>query len=245
MNVPIVRWLPTAAADGPTNMAADELLLELAETGNGSLRFYTWEPPTLSLGYFQTADLRLSDARLRDVPFVRRQTGGGAILHHHELTYAIALPAGPPWHSKESWLCRFHHAVFAALEGLGVHSQLLGCSEEQGNDDLLCFHHHTAGDIVVRSDKVVGSAQRRRRGALLQHGSILLRQSPHTPSLPGIIDRSAINLPPEQLEERIVGELSRQTGWEFRPGEWSPAERGHIARIAREKYAADLWNRKR
>ncbi len=92
-----VRLLPFATADGPHNMAADESLLEAAIAGAASLRFYGWSVPTLSLGYFQPQSVRLADSRLTGLPWVRRPTGGAALVHHHELTYAVALPAGRPW----------------------------------------------------------------------------------------------------------------------------------------------------
>src|SRR5437763_13399975 len=88
-----------STADGPAHMAADEALLDhAAATGRPALRFYAWDPPTLSLGYFQSA----AD-RQPGLPYVRRPTGGGAIFHHCELTYALALPGelaaspGRPW----------------------------------------------------------------------------------------------------------------------------------------------------
>src|SRR5262245_4175177 len=110
-----LRLLSFVSADGPTNMAADEAMLETAaESGLASLRFYTWAAPTLSLGYFQSASVvrSLSSGLLasradhtQDLPWVRRSTGGAAIVHHRELTYSLALPAGKPWHSAESWIC--------------------------------------------------------------------------------------------------------------------------------------------
>src|SRR5262249_54297242 len=104
-----VRVLPLETADGPTNMAADEVLLEAAVAGSASLRFYTWSEPTLSLGYFQHEALRHTDASLAGLPWVRRPSGGATLVHHHELTYALALPAGFDWQPKsQSWLCRFH-----------------------------------------------------------------------------------------------------------------------------------------
>src|SRR5437764_13503633 len=104
---PTIRALPFAAADGPTNMAADEAMLESAsERGVASLRFYTWTEPTLSLGYFQSSEARTLP-NLAPLAWVRRSTGGAGIVHHHELTYSFALPATPPWKSDDSWVCRF------------------------------------------------------------------------------------------------------------------------------------------
>ena len=115
MNSPTVRYFPLQAGDGPTNMALDEAMLLATEQGLASFRFYTWSEATLSLGYFQPAELRLSDPRLASLPWVRRSSGGAAILHHHELTYCLALPSGSEWRSQESWVCRFHHLVVKAL----------------------------------------------------------------------------------------------------------------------------------
>jgi lipoyl(octanoyl) transferase len=245
MVLPIVRLLPPATADGPHNMAADEVMLQSAEGGTASLRFYTWKEPTVSLGYFEPEALHNADAKLAGLPVVRRPSGGATILHHHELTYALALPAGSPWQSRESWICRFHHAIAGALEKLGVHARLAGCGEEQKLGELLCFQHQTAGDLLMGPHKVVGSAQRRRRGALMQHGSILLRKSPHTPNVPGINDLTGIGIPIDQLREAIVAKLQEATGWHFQPGDWTGAEREQINNLAQERYASDSWNRKR
>src|SRR5437763_17219653 len=130
MAVPTCRLLPFEAADGPHQMAADEVLLAAAVWDVASLRFYAWEPPTLSLGYFQRAGDRLADARLAALPFVRRASGGGALVHHHEVTYALALPPGPPWRSGEPWSCRMHHLIQSALADVGAAAATRGCGEE-------------------------------------------------------------------------------------------------------------------
>lgn len=232
-------------ADGPTNMAADEVLLRSAEAGIASLRFYFWSSSTLSLGYFQAERDRLADPLLADRPFVRRPSGGGAILHDRELTYCLALPAGAPWQTAESWLCRFHHAVAGALAGLGVAAQAVACGAEKKLGPFLCFQHQTPGDLLIGAGKVVGSAQRRHRGALMQHGSILLRQSAHAPALAGIAELGQTLVTADVVEKAIRAELRLRTGWAFEAGDWSAAEREQISRLRDEKYASDLWNRKR
>ena len=88
------RLFLDGAAAGGWNMAADELLLEQAsDTGQASLRIYSWSEPTLSLGYFQSHADRQTHAPSRDCRLVRRRSGGGAILHEHEITYALAIPS--------------------------------------------------------------------------------------------------------------------------------------------------------
>jgi lipoyl(octanoyl) transferase len=228
------------------NMALDEALLQSAlERGTASLRFYFWSEPTLSLGYFQSHTERLTDPLLKGVAYVRRPTGGAAILHHLEITYALALPAGPPWHNSESWICRMHHAIAAALRRFEVTASPVVCGEEQKLGPHLCFLHQTPADLRIKGHKVVGSAQRRPRGATMQHGSILLRRSPYAPKLPGICDLAARDLDSNELASAIVAELSAATGWAFEPNDWTDAERRAADEIERTKYATREWNEKR
>lgn len=242
-----IRLLPSAAADGPTNMAADEALLETASaSGVASLRFYTWSEPTLSLGYFQPAAVRNDVPGLDRLPWVRRSTGGAAIVHHHELTYALALPAGAEWASADSWILRVHLLMCAALAEVGVASHVVACGEEKKVGDVLCFLHQTPGDLLVNGSKVAGSAQRKWKGALLQHGSILLRRSAFAGVLPGIHDAAGRDLfTPESLAGVLTGRFATASGWRLEVGDWTDAERARTRAIGAEKYANADWNGKR
>jgi lipoate-protein ligase A len=241
-----IRLLPFAPADGATNMAADEAMLESAVRGAASLRFYTWSEPTLSLGYFQPAEDRAADANLSRLAWVRRSTGGAAIVHHRELTYALALPPGKEWASAEHWICRFHHILQAVLEGRGVKSHAVVCGEEQKLGAVVCFLHQTPGDLLIDGSKVAGSAQRKMRGAMLQHGSILLRRSEFVPHLAGICDKpGAPDFAPEELAGLLTDAFAKDTGWAVLPGEWTAEERERTAAIRAEKYANPAWNEKR
>ncbi|HXG08971.1 MAG TPA: biotin/lipoate A/B protein ligase family protein [Gemmataceae bacterium] len=244
--MPTCRLLSYAVADGPHNMAADEVLLESAAAGTASLRLYGWSEATLSLGYFQPERLRHTDARLAELPFVRRPSGGDALVHHHELTYALALPAGAPWHGKEPWARRMHLIIAEALAELGVPARLhLPSPQSPRFSGLLCFHHWTAGDLIVGVGKVVGSAQRRRSGALMQHGAILLAGSPYTPSLPGIRELTGRTLTVEETEAAVLRQFARETGWDLVASNWGPDEQRRIEELAVGKYGQDAWNRKR
>lgn len=244
---PRLRSLPFATADGPSNMAADEALLETAaDHGLASLRFYTWTAPTLTLGYFQPATAREAVPRLAELPWVRRSTGGAAIVHHHELTYALALPCGRRWASPESWICRFHHLLRDVLAEFGVQSHAVVCGEEQKLGDVLCFLHQTPGDLLVGGSKVAGSAQRKWKGALLQHGSILLRRSEFAPTLPGINDHAGREVfGPDSLAHLLVERFPSDTGWVVESGDWAAEERARGQVIRAEKYAHLEWNGKR
>jgi lipoyl(octanoyl) transferase len=239
------RLFSYAVADGPRNMATDEVLLESAAAGVASLRFYGWSQATLSLGYFQPQALRLEDPLLAPLPFVRRPSGGATLIHHHEVTYCLALPEGRPWQSRDSWLCRMHGIIAAALRELGVTAKPQAAESAPPFTGVLCFQHFTAGDLMIGSGKVVGSAQRRQRGALMQHGSILLAQSGFTPSLPGIRELGQRDVTVQEVSQAVEDEFERATGWPLIPGEWTVPESNRIAELETTKYSQDRWNRKR
>lgn len=167
-----------AFESGAENMARDLALLERAIAGEGPLlRIYGWAGPTLSLGYFQKEAevIEAGAAERLGVDVVRRFTGGGAILHHHEVTYAIALPASHPWSKldvNDSYLA-ITRPLLDLLRAQGVEAKFRG-----GDDPAVktpnCFAGSACPDIVVQGRKLFGSAQRRKSGAVLQHGSLLL-----------------------------------------------------------------------
>ncbi len=238
------RLLPYAVATGPWNMAGDDALLKSATAGAASLRFYGWQEPTLSLGYFQPFCPARVYPGLGGLAWVRRPTGGAALVHHHELTYALALPPGREWQPPgASWLVRMHAIVQAALRRLGVEARL--CEREEKRGGVLCFLHHTPGDLLVAGHKVAGSAQRKRRGALLQHGGILLRQSPHTPELPGIAELIGRDIAAEELRVAVVGALRESTGWRVEPGAWTEGEAAFRSVQVATRYTQAAWNEKR
>jgi lipoate-protein ligase A len=227
-------------------MAADEIMLETAAAGSASLRLYGWSQPTLSLGYFQPEAECRAYGRLGELVWVRRPSGGSALVHHHEVTYALALPAGTPWQTRgESWLRRMHGILTDALAALGAKVRTCGEDEEKKLGEVLCFLHHTRGDLLIGESKVVGSAQRKQRGALLQHGGILLAASPLTPNLPGIRELTDLAISPEALSAAVSEHFTRRTGWELRSVDWNAAERERIEELTAGKYTQPSWNSKR
>ncbi|HTU91555.1 MAG TPA: lipoate--protein ligase family protein [Gemmataceae bacterium] len=227
-------------------MAADETLLEAAAAGMASLRLYGWSQPTLSLGYFQSSAAVRAFSNLGELTWLRRPSGGAALVHHLEATYALALPAGASWQRRgESWLCRMHHLLADALASFGVTARMCCAQDAMKLGDVLCFLHHTPGDLLIGDAKVVGSAQRKQSGALMQHGSILLAASPWTPQLPGIRELAGVSLSAETLSAAVAEQLTKQTGWQFDASDWSPTERERIEDLATGKYAQSAWNDKR
>lgn len=162
-------------------MALDEAILESVAAGQAppTLRMFAWEPPCLSLGYAQPAT-QVDPHRLRSMRWdlVRRPTGGRAILHVDELTYSVAAPAAEPAVSGgvlPSYR-RLSEGLVAGLRLLGLevetHPEAAATDLERANP--VCFEVPSPYEITVRGKKLVGSAQLRRRGGVLQHGSLPL-----------------------------------------------------------------------
>jgi lipoate-protein ligase A len=238
------RLLPYACADGPHNMATDEALLQTATTGIASLRFYGWSEPTVSLGYFQPESVRREDLQIAPLPFVRRPSGGATLVHHHELTYCLALPPGP-WQRGEPWLTRMHRIIAAALLDFGVRTQIHEGQTQHHESSFLCFRQFTPGDLLIDSAKVVGSAQRKRRGALLQHGAILLARSPHTPTLPGIRELTEVALTASLTMDAVIHSFGNLLKAHLAEDSLTALERRVSAETCVARYCLGSWNRRR
>lgn len=178
------RLVRDGARDPLFNMALDQVLASRVARGEAppTLRFYTWDRPAISLGFHQDPSrvLNMEEVRRLGLSVVRRPTGGRAVLHGHDLTYAVALPTSLPWVST---LMETYRALSEALrEGFlraGVPVTLArGHVGELRPGPLPCFASTARYELVWRGRKVVGSAQRRFKGAVLQQGSIPLRRAP-------------------------------------------------------------------
>lgn len=172
------RLLDTPPAPGAWNMALDEALSGSVRAGGAPvLRLYRWNPPCLSLGRNQPArgcyDLEALAAR--GIEVVRRPTGGRAVLHDRELTYCAAVADGLLGRPREAYAA-INRALVAGLRRLGVAAVLQPAGAAPAPVPSLspCFHDPTEGEVVAAGRKLVGSAQRRTGGVILQHGSLLL-----------------------------------------------------------------------
>ncbi|HEU4570234.1 MAG TPA: hypothetical protein VFS07_06665 [Gemmatimonadales bacterium] len=174
-----MQWhlLTDPPADGAANMARDVALLELAaERGMGFVRTYTWAPFTLSFGANEPALRRYDRDAIaaRGMAAVRRPTGGRAVWHAEELTYAVAAP-DPTFGPLPETYRRIHATLAQGLATLGAAlAPSAPPAAATALDAGACFASPAGGELVAAAGKVVGSAQLRERGAFLQHGSILL-----------------------------------------------------------------------
>ena len=186
----------TPPLSGSANMAIDAAMLANASPDSPViLRVYQWKEPTLSLGHFQSEHDRATVPGISNLPWVRRGTGGGAILHDHEITYSILVPSrgGALKGHSETLYRGVHAAVATAIQGLGwdaVFSETCTCSTQtiSKEEPFLCFLRRSPVDLLVGGSKIMGSAQRRTGKGLLQHGSLQLRCSPVVPDLLGLLD---------------------------------------------------------
>ncbi|HET7470070.1 MAG TPA: hypothetical protein VFJ81_10365 [Gemmatimonadales bacterium] len=167
-------WPSALPRPGWLNMAIDAALLERAQAGERWVRLYAWEP-TLSFGRHEPVDRRYDSSIIADLGLavVRRPTGGRAVWHADELTYALAAPVNEVGSLPEAYR-RVHEWLRDALRTLGAPAELAPRTRTVGVDAGACFASSAGGEVVVGGRKVVGSAQLRQGTAMLQHGSILL-----------------------------------------------------------------------
>jgi lipoate-protein ligase A len=199
-------------------MAADTYLLDHAQ--EPTLRLYSWEGPWLSLGYAQRDNwLDADHIRGLGVGIVRRPSGGRAVLHQHEITYAIVLPQAPHASLEENY------GALTALWEQAIPNLSRAAGAVRSHTNPSCYQLTQRGELCLQGRKLIGSAQVRKGKRLLQHGSIPLRVDHELfeAIFPGAAAPAALgDLTPEQLAHSFPRPLE--------PQPWSPVERAHIGR---------------
>ena len=250
------RLLVSPADSGARNLATDQAVADHVRDGASppTLRFYTWRPAALSLGYGQPlAVVDTTLARQDGIDLVRRPTGGQAILHNDELTYAVMLPrthalaAGGVLRSYERLSAGFERG-FAAL-GLEARQGDWQPAASDG-EGLLCFASPSTHELSAQGVKLMGSAQTRLGGALLQHGSIpfahdprifdLLRL-PRPDTLHGLRDLLSPAPPVGALIEMLATGFAEALGVALTPGELNDSERERRDELVHTRYGASAW----
>ncbi len=275
MNYPQATWrvILSPPARGAWNMAVDEAILEgvIAGTSQPTLRLYAWEPPCLSLGYAQPiADVDFPALQAYGWDLVRRPTGGRAILHTDELTYAVIGPQSDP-RLTGSVLESYQNLAQALLLAL----QKLGCDPQAEADPLagpgsdpkgaVCFEVPSHYEITVQHKKLVGSAQRRSKSGVLQHGSLPLHGdlgritlglrfpdiSARQIAATRLLERAAtlesllgVRLPWSQAARAFQAAFTEALDLDLQPGEMTDEEHALAEQLVREKYRGDDWTRR-
>ncbi len=265
--------LDSGPLDGATNMAVDEALLQsciAGEAGFPALRLFAWRTPTLSIGIMQEveADVDCEVLAGLHIPLVRRPTGGRAVLHEFELTYSIVGNERDPLLSGnvvESYR-KISDALVAALGCLGLQATLAppGSHHVADHHAASCFEQPADYEVSVGGRKVIGSAQARRHGCILQQGSILLGLDVcKLVSVLRFDSANAREVASQRLAQRMtsVGAalglhwpldyatmadalrhgFTQSMGIVLTDGELSAAEQAAAAQLRAEKYANDAW----
>lgn len=252
------RLIREQAYSGPLNMALDEVAAEkAAKDGVRTVRVYSWEPSTLSLGYHQDPDTIDWDfCEQNGITVTRRPTGGGAIYHDAvgDISYSIVAPADElPSNLMDTYelLCQ---PLMTAFERIGVNAHFAE-TEQPAIHEPACYLRklHPAHDILAGDGrKISGNAQYRQRDAVIQHGSITFSRATER-------HLATFNDPPSAsaFEERVTSvheqaDVSRQRmvqsletalqGWtDAYEGDFSAAELNRAETRATQKYENDEW----
>jgi lipoate-protein ligase A len=265
-----------APRSGAANMAVDQAIAEACAAGDSppTVRFYRWRPPAVSLGRLQPIS-DLDERRVTELGYeiVRRPTGGRAILHTDEFTYSVAAAMHHPLMRggvMDAYL-RISNALLAGLHRLGAAAEKAPGDVRVSPDvSAVCFEVPSAYEITVGTRKLMGSAQSRRAGYVLQHGSL-----PLVGDITRLID--VLALTPEQADAlraelrgractlaQALGVADDSDGVTFppvaaameagfatalqldlRPGELTAAEVRRSAQLIRTQFGSDAWNRQR
>lgn len=203
------RYILTEPMSPAMNMAIDEAILTLHSEGKvpPTIRFYTWNPATLSIGYFQKAEkeIDMETVQARDLGFVRRPTGGRAVLHDQELTYSVVVSENHP--KMPSSVTEAYKVISMGLlhgfQELGLNAEMVSLANEEEKEKYsspgssACFDSPSWYELVVEGKKVAGSAQTRQKGVILQHGSILLDMDVE-------LLFSLLKFPSERVKQRMI-----------------------------------------
>jgi len=266
------RVIYSGHSDGHHNMAVDEAIMEsvAANLAPPTLRIYGWSPPAVSLGRFQEVaeQVDVEAIQQRGWDLVRRPTGGRAILHDDEVTYSVCVPQSqlPEGDSVLRSYRYLSRGIQRGLELLGVEAELgrkppaTGGKGSGHQQSAICFSHSTRADMVAAGRKIVGSAQVRKNGIILQHGSvpITLDISDHLAVMPGdgsgnkpeSLQQAAVGVSQmlgrdvtyDELAEALVAGFSQALAVELQAGELSDQEQARAEHLSVHKYGTEAWN---
>lgn len=265
------RILPFQKAGAAENMAIDEAVFResIRKKTPPTLRFYGWGVPALSIGYFQDYKNEVDHeaCRIFGVEIVRRPTGGKAVLHEQELTYAVIASADSPLFSPDilETYRVISGCIAKGLTALGIHAELKedGRQVSEATLSFSCFSQPSRYELLVGGRKICGSAQTRSHGFFLQHGSLLLAFDPSRTCAVMLPHRDSetdadgllrtITSVREQTnrmvdEEELCGVLrtgfEQMTGIRFKEGRLTPEEEKLKNELLTSKYGSEEWNRK-
>lgn len=270
------NYLYTGKRSASYNMALDEALLEWHSKGEIGpvLRFFEWEPATLSIGYFQKIKKEIDLEKVEELGLglVRRPTGGRGVLHEHELTYSVIVSEeGMPETVTEAYRV-ISGGVLQGFLNLGLDASFSVPDTEEARADLkrpksaVCFDTPSWYELVVEGKKVAGSAQTRQKGVILQHGAILVSldieklvslfifksEEEREQTLRSLPERAVsieqLTSRPITIEECIVAfrdGFQQALDLQLTPMVLTEEQEAYVVQLEREKYANDEWTYRR
>ncbi len=257
-----MRWrlVRTPAMAGAWNMAVDEAMLLTHAAGlvPPTLRLYCWTPPAVSLGLLQRYDAFNEQACWQlGFAIVRRPSGGGAVLHQHEVTYAVVVdsrfcPYGSSVLATYRWLSE---GLIAGLRFLGISASLPDRTNGPTLPATFCFVRLTGADLEVSGRKLGGSAQARQRNFLLQHGSLPLQLdktaiaqlfgTQETHSFTCVEEAAGRKVEPDEFADALVRGFETALNITFHVGELTEAEWRLAELLVAGKYGTESWTKER
>ena len=250
------RVIRDGPCTGSHNMALDHALAVCAQESQGVLRLYSWMEATVSLGRNEPARDLYDRANAADqgIEFVRRPTGGRAVLHSNEVTYAIVVPVRALGGPRASYV-EINRGLAEGLSSIGAAVTVTDHGKTLSPDAGACFGAPAPGEIIAGGKKLVGSAQLRVGDALLQHGSIIidgdqsllnqLTGELHDIVYPATL-RSVLGVVhQDQVTFGVIDGLKHVLGGSWEEGEYLSAECNEAGRLERQRYSQAGWTWRR
>ena len=241
---------------GSRNMALDHALAGCSAGNQGVLRFYAWEPHTISFGRNEPArGLYDPEAAVREgLGLVRRPTGGRAVLHAREVTYCAVLPVKALGGLRPAYL-RINEGLVAGLRELGADARVSAEGAVVAPDAGPCFQMPAPGEVVLGGRKLVGSAQVRVGGAILQHGSVILEGDQSAlvrvgggagdPAPPATLAGALGPVTWSEVAGKLASALALALGGSWEHGDYTPRESAEADRLERDVYGTADWTWRR
>ncbi len=236
----MIYLLKTGFRDPYENMAIDEALMEFVKKeGIPVLRFFNFSPPSTTIGFHQRIEEWLLELEKKGVPWVRRPTGGRAVFHDGDLTYSLTFPEDHEIFggSVPVSFMKISQGFKRGFELAGIRVELESKKGIKGTG--FCFSATSLYEFTINGKKIMGSAQVRRDGVVLQQGTVVIRYPsppfPHVPGMGAIEDVKEISL--EELQDKMVQGFQEVYGIEFKPLSLSS-----LPPVPVEKYRSREWN---
>jgi lipoate-protein ligase A len=237
--------LPLISVEIAKALAFDEsVLLATLTRDQGILSFSTTPKPAISIGRIQNFEDLKKHPTKKEIDVIRRMTGGLALLHHNELSFSLSLPPSVVLQSNEDWSSRMHNVILSAFLELEISNvEQMAEHSKVDYDGHWCFEEITLGDLHLEGHKIVSSSSLRPGGGVFLQGIVHLNQHKSLAHIPGLNQLTSRSIEAPQLQDAIVDQFEKSTGWALDNSARSTQEWDAANVIYEEKYNRKEWNR--